>query len=50
MGLESGCEKTLNFLKCGSVKVKQNMNAVNLLKRYGFNVVASFVIGVPGET
>ena len=50
MGLESGCEKTLNFLKCGSVKVKQNMNAVNLLKRYGFHVVASFVIGVPGET
>ena len=49
MGLESGCERILKFLK-GHVSVKDNRNAVNLLKDAGLEANASFVIGAPDET
>ncbi|MCK9417935.1 MAG: B12-binding domain-containing radical SAM protein [Nitrospirae bacterium] len=49
MGLESGCDKTLKFLK-GGVTVKDNWNAVNLLKDAGMQVNADFIIGAPEET
>jgi anaerobic magnesium-protoporphyrin IX monomethyl ester cyclase len=49
-GVESGCQKTLNYLKCGSVSVRQNFEAIRLLKTYGFIVNGSFIVGAPGET
>jgi len=50
LGFESGSERMLNYLKKGSVTVKQNMEAVNTLKKYKLAVNGSFVIGSPGET
>ncbi len=50
LGLESGCPRTLEFLKGKSVTVEDNRNAVRLLKKYGFNVFAFFIIGAPYET
>jgi len=49
MGLESGCDRTLQYLK-GQISVATNRKAVNLLKDAGIQVNASFVIGAPEET
>ena len=49
MGLESGCETTLRFLK-DHVTVEQNRQAVDILHRHGLFVSGSFVIGSPCET
>jgi anaerobic magnesium-protoporphyrin IX monomethyl ester cyclase len=50
LGLESGCEKTLRYLKGSSVTVGHNYRAVRILKHHKFAVTASFVIGSPSET
>jgi radical SAM superfamily enzyme YgiQ (UPF0313 family) len=50
MGLESGNERTLRYLKGGSVSVEDNYNAVKVLHRYGIAANASFIIGSPDET
>jgi anaerobic magnesium-protoporphyrin IX monomethyl ester cyclase len=50
MGLESGNERTLRYLKGGSVSVEDNYNAVKTLHRYGIAANASFIIGSPDET
>lgn len=50
LGIESGSDKILKYLKGDSVTVNQNSNAVNILKKYGFIVGASFIIGSPHET
>jgi radical SAM superfamily enzyme YgiQ (UPF0313 family) len=49
MGLESGNDRTLEFLK-GGVTVADNRKAVELLKAGGIQANASFVIGSPDET
>lgn len=49
-GLESGDAETLNYLKCGSVSVTHNQQAVERIKKAGMGVNASFVIGSPRET
>ena len=50
MGLESGCEKRLAYLKGGSVKVSDNKKAVELANKYGIEVTGNIVIGLPFET
>ena len=40
----------LNYLKKGAVTVKQNTEAVKILKKYKLAVNASFIIGSPTET
>ena len=50
MGLESGCDKSLKYLKGDNITVKDNQNAINILKKYGISVSASFIIGNPKET
>lgn len=50
LGLESGNEETLRFLKTGNVTVEQNRMAIDLLKNAGIYANASFVIGSPHET
>lgn len=50
MGLESGNEEVLKYLKGGSVSVKHNYKAVKLLKEAGIAANGSFVIGSPDET
>jgi len=49
LGLESGCEETLSYLKAGSVTVEQNRQAVRLIRSYGMLVGGSFIIGAPRE-
>jgi len=49
LGLESGCEETLAYLKAGNVTVEDNRNAVRMIKKYGMLVGGSFIIGSPQE-
>lgn len=50
IGFESGSEKVLNYLKGGTVTQNQNINALELAKKYKIPVGAQFMIGTPGET
>ena len=50
MGLESGNEKSLAYLKGGNVTVRDNLTAIQNLHRYGITANASFIIGSPDET
>lgn len=50
LGLESGDEETLRFLKTGNVTVEQNHQAINIIKNEGIFANASFVIGSPDES
>ena len=50
LGLESGDDEILTYLKGKSASVKQNHAAVNRLKDVGIAANASFVIGSPQET
>lgn len=50
MGLESGSDKTLRYLKGQAFKVEKNRQAVEILKKHGIAANASFVIGSPEET
>lgn len=49
-GLESGSEKTLKFLKKGTVTVEDNKRAAKLAKQFGFKIGSGFMIGNPDET
>lgn len=50
LGLESGNDRVLKYLKGSTASVEHNKNAVAILKKYGLGVNASFVIGSPDET
>jgi radical SAM superfamily enzyme YgiQ (UPF0313 family) len=49
VGAESGCQKSLDAIGKG-ITLKQTRKAVKILKGAGLNVLASFVLGIPGET
>ncbi|MFH1470440.1 MAG: radical SAM protein [Candidatus Micrarchaeota archaeon] len=50
MGLESGNQRILTYLKGEGITVDHNRNAVKTLKKNGLAANASFVIGSPDET
>ena len=50
MGLESGSDKTLAYLKGKAFSVKKNVQAIEILRKHGISANASFVIGSPEET
>lgn len=50
MGLESGNQRVLSWLKGSGITVEHNRNAIRLLRRQGIMANASFVIGAPDET
>lgn len=50
LGLESGSQETLDYLKCGTVTVKQNKHAIDLLNCAGIIPYGFFIIGSPFET
>jgi anaerobic magnesium-protoporphyrin IX monomethyl ester cyclase len=50
LGLESGSEKTLRYLKVNNISVSDNRNAVLTLRSHGIAANASFIIGAPEET
>jgi radical SAM superfamily enzyme YgiQ (UPF0313 family) len=49
MGLESGNQPTLSYLKPGA-KLEENKRAVDLLHRHGIISMSNFIIGSPRET
>lgn len=49
MGLESGNQEVLDYLKAGTASVDQNRAAVEILVRHGINPTATFIIGSPNE-
>lgn len=50
LGLESMSPEILHWAKGGSVTVNDNINAVNILKKYGIRCWATFIIGFPMDT
>jgi len=49
LGVESACQKTLNFLKKG-ITIRQVIDALRAIKEADLNVVATFILGIPCET
>ena len=49
IGLESGCNKTLKYLKGSNIDVRDNKNAIRVAKKHGISVHGSFIIGSPEE-
>jgi len=49
LGTESGCQKTLDYLKSGGLTIENNANAVRILKKHHIIPYCSFVIGSPDE-
>jgi len=50
MGLESGTNEILRFLKGKTASVEKNARAIKILHQYGIRANASFIIGSPQET
>jgi len=50
MGLESGNDEILSYLKGGNVLVADAYKAIAILRKHGIVVNASFIIGSPDET
>ncbi|MCK5160175.1 MAG: radical SAM protein, partial [Candidatus Aureabacteria bacterium] len=48
MGLESGCDESLEYLK-GDVTVEDNYQSVRTIRKFGISVFGSFIIGSPNE-
>lgn len=50
LGLESGSERVLHYLKGGDVTVEDNRQAVHILNQAGIGCHCCFMIGAPHET
>ena len=50
LGLESGAERVLRYLKGANVTVKDNYRALELLRDAGIQTSGNFIIGSPDET
>jgi len=50
IGLESAAPASLKYLKGDNITVDDHANALDILKKYGINAQAAFVIGSPKET
>ncbi len=50
MGLESGTDKVLHYLKGKSVSVEKNIRAIEIFNSAGMRTNGTFIIGSPGET
>ena len=49
LGVESGSQKLLNIIRKG-ITLEQAKNAIRVAKHAGLNTLASFMLGIPGET
>lgn len=50
IGMESGCEKMLDYLKRRTTTIDKNRYAIELSHKYGIPTMGSFMLGNPGET
>lgn len=49
LGVESGCQKTIDYLKTGGITVEKNINAIRILKKHHIIPYCSFILGSPYE-
>lgn len=49
LGTESGCQRTLDYLKSGTLNVEDNAKAIDILKRHRLIPYCSFIFGSPNE-
>jgi len=49
VGLESGCNRTLRYLKRDNIDIKDNESAIRIIRKHGIEVCGSFIIGSPEE-
>jgi radical SAM superfamily enzyme YgiQ (UPF0313 family) len=49
IGFESGSQRMLNFLRKGTT-VEQNLQAARICKKYGLQIWANYMLGLPTET
>ena len=49
IGLESGSNKTLKYLKGDNIDIRDNENAIKIIRNHGISVTSSFIIGSPEE-
>lgn len=50
VGMESGCDKTLRYLKKNTTTVQRNRDLIELSTRYKIPTMGSFLLGSPNET
>ena len=50
IGMESGCEATLRYLKRNTTRVADNRRAIELSIKYKIPSMGTFMVGNPGET
>ena len=50
MGFESGCDKTLKYLKGNSICVKDHESAIRIIREYGIEIMGGFIVGSPEES
>ena len=50
LGLESGSDKVLKYLKRDECSVEINQHALDVLSHYGIKPIGTFIIGSPNET
>jgi len=50
IGMESGCEKMLKYLKRNTTTIEQNRYAIKMSHKYGIPAMGSFMVGNPNET
>ncbi|MFP4497041.1 MAG: B12-binding domain-containing radical SAM protein [Vulcanimicrobiota bacterium] len=50
LGLESGSDRVLNFLKVDDCSVETNQKAIDILSSFGIKAIGTFIIGSPTET
>ena len=50
MGFESGCDKTLKYLKGDSICVKDHESAIRIIMEYGIEIMGGFIVGSPEES
>ncbi len=49
LGVESGCQRTLDYLKSGGITVEDNARATRILRRYHILPYCTLIIGSPDE-
>ena len=49
IGVESGCQKTLDYLKSGGMTVEDNARAIRILKKHHIRPYCMFIVGSPDE-
>jgi len=49
LGVETGCQQTLDYLKSGGITVEDSERAIRIVKKYKITPYCLFIIGSPNE-